>query len=79
MEIAGKYREHYYIIRCCDQGRWQIREGGSGMCSCRHTGWQTAYDYLDVKSLKEITDEKIIKEIEESAEFQLYAHRFKKE
>jgi len=76
MEIAGKYREHYYIIRCCEEGKWQIRENSSGMISCRHTGWQTAYDYLDPRTLKEVTDPKILEEVESSDGYKLYEHRF---
>jgi len=79
MEIAGKYKEHYYIMRCCNEGKWEIREGGngSGMCGCIHTGYTTCYDYLDVKTLKEVTDKEIIKEMESSESYKLYEHRFK--
>ena len=83
MEIAGKYKEYFYIIRCCEEGDWHLREGGngSGMISCEHSGSHTCYDYLDVTKLKEVTNEKIIKEIELSDSYKLYEHmgKIKKE
>ena len=73
-EIAGKYKDRFIIMRCCDEGEWYISFPirGSGALSCKHDGSQTFYDYLDVDKLKEVTDEKILKEVEASESYKLY-------
>jgi hypothetical protein len=71
MEIKGLYKGEV-VARCCSKGKWHTiwTSRGSGSMNCKHTGFHTDFDYLDVSKLKEITNKKIIKEIEEYEEEQ---------
>lgn len=62
MVIIGKYGNK--MIWKCDKG---FHHTGwihnSGCLFCEHEKGETYFDFLDVSKLKEITDEKIINEI----------------
>lgn len=74
MEIAGKYKEHFIIMRCCSKGDWYITQPsyGSGAVSCSHSGYHTFYDYLDISKLEEVTNKKILKQIKLSESYKFY-------
>ena len=70
-KIAGKYKEHYIIMRCCSKGDWYITQPmmGSGAVSCSHSGYTSFYDYLDINSLKEVTNKRILRQIKANPYF----------
>jgi hypothetical protein len=80
MEIAGKYKKRYIIMRCCDEGEWFITQPmyGSGCLSCEHSGSTIYYDYLDVSKLKDVTDEKILEDIKLTESYKFYVEYYEK-
>lgn len=65
--IKGTYKGKL-VERCCEEGEWTLTEIRSSGCSyCKHTGYTTFWDDFGgyYKTLPEITDEKIIKLLEE--------------
>lgn len=52
------------IYKCCPLGKWQIEVPmrGSGNIICKHENTDVHYDFLDLNTLSEVTDENIIKE-----------------
>ena len=63
-DIIGTYEG--VMIWECEAGFYhKCRLGSSGVLFCEHTEGDMWFDYLNVTTLKEITDEKIIEGIVE--------------
>jgi hypothetical protein len=61
MEIAGKYKNKI-LCRCCSLGKWNFGEnvGHSFTVICKHIGYSTHTNGIDINKLNEVTDNNII-------------------
>ena len=79
MEFAGK-RGNKLVVRCCPDGKWyeMTCQNGSGMVSCKHTGYYSHFDYVDMSKQIEVTDRSILAELDYNMNIMLRPYKLHK-